>query len=829
MFAILVWVGARAFAPPCAAAISPLRTLPRGVQSVVHAFGADPTGARDSTAALQKAVTAAMRNNVTLFIPFGCYTVTQTISAVEPRNGRWQPIVIVGEEPRSNADNPPALVLAPSTTGFTDAKTPTPVLLFVTNWCLAPGLDEGVAAAGCASPQLDRGVWESSAYQFNQALVGVDIFIGAGNLGAVGIDMNGAQGSTLENVAVYAGADALAGVAGGNGGGGSFKGVMVVGAKVGIDMRETGDAATYVTITLLNQTCAGILQGSHSTCIVTGLDLRGAPLLGGVIAGIDAAAFGVAACVTPPAPYANLQRGPGEAPAAALRSSLSLVDSTINVSGGAPCVLANSSLYLSTVFTAGCAVAVQSGGRAPTRAVPSASGFTHFDVLAYGRGSTRGGVGGGPGSAGDSVDRPGAAWTYAFPTYVDGARSVAGICNITSGDAQPPLGLHARHLWSGTGTTWQHRGAISALALGARGDGVTDDWSALQAAVNAHDVVYLPKGLSIVVVPLVWLFRLSMWCSLCCVLILCSFSSFCSPPPFDLPKGFYRLSRPLVLKRGGGALVGVGRTLSFLMPLSEGFAPATQASGAFSGTDARRGSAPGALEGVAAVEPVLRVEASDVTVAFLTIATWDHLSNYAFHWSSASGNSVYRQVFFNRVSEGAFPPFSATDAPRPSPSLRAGTRFARPLSVISGGGAFYDFNLDFGCCFGTVIPPWTSAPPDISSSEEILLQEPLYRTVLVNGSQNYGVRFYPLNAEQDFGEAHAEVRWSSNVTAYGSKSENNFLVLWVRDSDRVTVHGYGGNASPFANSSAYRAGWIGGPTGYAQFMPSLFRVQRCVQ
>jgi hypothetical protein len=120
-------------------------------------------------------------------------------------------------------------------------------------------------------------------------------------------------------------------------------------------------------------------------------------------------------------------------------------------------------------------------------------------------------------------------------------------------------------------------------------------------------------------------------------------------------------------------------------------------------------------------------------------------------------------------------------------------------------------------------------PPDIASSGEILLQEPLYRTVLVNGSRNFGVRFYPLNAEQDFGEAHAEVRWSSNVTAYGSKSENNFLVLWIRDSDRVTVHGYGGNASPFANTSAYHAGWIGGPTGYAQFMPSLFRVQRCVR
>jgi hypothetical protein len=39
-------------------------------------------------------------------------------------------------------------------------------------------------------------------------------------------------------------------------------------------------------------------------------------------------------------------------------------------------------------------------------------------------------------------------------------------------------------------------------------------------------------------------------------------------------------------------------------------------------------------------------------------------------------------------------------------------------------------------------------------------------------------------------------------------------------------HGYGGNASPFANSSSYGPGFPGGPTDYAQFMPSSFRVQR---
>ena len=61
--------------------------------------------------------------------------------------------------------------------------------------------------------------------------------------------MNAAQGSTLEDVAIFA-ANALAGVSGGNGGGGSFKGVTVVGGLYGLDMRRTGCAPTVVATTL---------------------------------------------------------------------------------------------------------------------------------------------------------------------------------------------------------------------------------------------------------------------------------------------------------------------------------------------------------------------------------------------------------------------------------------------------------------------------------------------------------------------------------------------------------------------------------------------------
>ena len=59
------------------------------------------------------------------------------------------------------------------------------------------------------------------------------------------------------------------------------------GAKYGIDMRETGSSATYVTITLRNQTCAGAIMDSSSSMTATGLRIEGSPKLAGILAGVD--------------------------------------------------------------------------------------------------------------------------------------------------------------------------------------------------------------------------------------------------------------------------------------------------------------------------------------------------------------------------------------------------------------------------------------------------------------------------------------------------------------------------------------------------------------
>ena len=208
--------------PQCATASTPPppTTFPLGVVSVVD-FGADPTGAKDSTAALQRAMTVARTDNVTLFMPLGCYAVTDTLNATEPRNGRWQPVVVVGQTVPASWGHRPTLFLPRSTSGF-GGPAPKPLLLFATNWCLEPGPAEAAAATGCASADFQED-WKSSAYQFNQVLQGVDLVLMGGNLGAIGIDMNAAQGSTLEDVAIFAPPDALAGVAGGNGGDGGFE------------------------------------------------------------------------------------------------------------------------------------------------------------------------------------------------------------------------------------------------------------------------------------------------------------------------------------------------------------------------------------------------------------------------------------------------------------------------------------------------------------------------------------------------------------------------------------------------------------------------------
>jgi hypothetical protein len=793
------------------------------VVSVVKEYGADPTGKTDSTQALQNAIDAARTQNVTLFLPLGCYTITDKLNATESRDGRWQPVVIVGEQTKSLLR--PALVLPPSTPLFGDSQSLRPLIRFQTDWCLAAGAAKKGIPAGCNAdgawcPKQGAACFKSfPPYNFNQVLQGIDIYLGGGNPGAVGVDMLGAQGATLQEVAIYAAPDAAACIVGGNGGGGSFVGITAVGAKYGIDGRVVQGTPAYVAMTLENQSCAAILYTGRKPMTATGVRIKGSPRLAGVIAGVDPEVFGVSDCNIGKSPaydgvgigisageLTGFSSSSGWNPAShTLAEHADMVDSIIELDYDgnetilgqargtrAPCIIANSSLWLSDLFIAGCAGVVTSRGKLVAKAPADGAQFAHISMLAFGRQvnngtmnngtmsngtmSNDGGLGNGTkyeSNGSDGVLGNGTKYSYAFPIYSNGSRSEEGVVRFGDGTASdgedgewgieqgncselvevavPPVGLQRKHIWADESPTWQSlwssedtaavADAVNALEHGVRGDGVTDDWMALQKLLDDHRVVVLPKG-------------------------------------------FYRLSRTLQLRRAGGsALVGIGRTLSVLMPTSAA-SPVTAAH----------------------AMPLVDVSAAYSTLGFVTILAWDHQPHlFALRWGGTGG--LFRQVFQNRLDETRFAPFTAASfAPHRPTQRKPAANISFPFILVEGTGAFYDLNLDFGCCFGTLLPPASvHVNPGIASLSEILHQQSGYRTLLINNSKHSGdgLRFYAHNTEQDVGDAHTEIRYSQNVTLYGAKSEGNYAAIWIRDSDLVTMHGYGGDATPFANSTRY--------------------------
>ncbi|MCH5376390.1 MAG: glycoside hydrolase family 55 protein, partial [Planctomycetes bacterium] len=165
---------------------------------------ADATGANDSTRAIQQAVDDARDHGLVCFFPEGTYLISDTLSCEQqvrkldrPRftDGKTQHywdlphrIAMLG----STKGKRPVLRLSGDAKGFDDPARPK-----IAVWIWAQTRDD---APGKEEPEWGK---EQPNISFNHLFRGIDIDI-RGHAGAVGIRHSGSQGSTMQDVTVYA-------------------------------------------------------------------------------------------------------------------------------------------------------------------------------------------------------------------------------------------------------------------------------------------------------------------------------------------------------------------------------------------------------------------------------------------------------------------------------------------------------------------------------------------------------------------------------------------------------------------------------------------------
>lgn len=409
----------------------PSQMPPEGILDVTRApYHADPTGQRDSTSALQKAVQDACRQAQVAYLPPGRYRVSDTLlvgaqlhpQQDPPLQSRYDsPCVIWGGTYQGRAE----IVLMDRAPGFGDPKRPKPVMRFA-SW----GTHSQAQNLSVSSTQL---------------LISVDFDLGSGNPGAIAVDHQGPQGCAIEDVQVRA-RDAFAGFRGAYGPGASMSHVSVEGGKYGLYWAASRPVASYRNaqsssvlsyVTLIDQADAAILVDTQGPLTVAGAWIEGA--------GVQV-----------------------QSTASALDGPLSLVDSVLRLRHAKPAIRSNRPVYLQNVYVEGTETIVELPGGIIWRV--KKPGWNHVVEFAA-TGDTR-------------------AWLRIdgkpAPSLVvriqEGAEPPDDLRAVHHWAEKLPS-------WNAPKVA-----NVKAAPYLAKGDGQSDDTAAIQRALDENRDVFLPKG-----------------------------------------------------------------------------------------------------------------------------------------------------------------------------------------------------------------------------------------------------------------------------------------------------------------------------------------------
>ncbi len=398
-----------------------------GILDVTKApYSADSSGMNDSTRAIQEAVIDARDARMITYLPPGRYSVSDTISASQISQKRVSipsinrrddfPCILWGGTSGGRAK----IILSDNSPEFSDPKNPKPVISTKTD----------------ANPNIT----------FNVMIISLDVDLGKGNTGGIGIDHQGAQGSVTEDVNVFA-QGAFAGFRGTSGSGGSVSHISVHGGRYGLYLVGLGRTSPYSGsqpspvvshVILDSQTDKSIFSGTRGPLTLVGASIKGQGI------------------------HIKGPRNPWD-------GALNIVDSVIQYEGDGPVIIGDRPVYLSNVY------------------FENAKEIAHLDNAPVLEGVY---------NAWMHVTEYAASPSPTYPIWVNGAKQLDPVITLEY-DRGPSKDLLQTHNWTEKLPSWNgpEVANVKESPYSAIGDGRTDDTQAIQQAINDSRYVFLPKGI----------------------------------------------------------------------------------------------------------------------------------------------------------------------------------------------------------------------------------------------------------------------------------------------------------------------------------------------